>query len=139
MTTPICPYCNQPARLVPGAAIYPHRPDLYKLNFWQCQPCDAYVGCHKAGSGSGYARGDGTEPLGRLANAHLRMWKGNAHTVFDPFWRGGERSLRSVMYAKLARELGIEAKDCHIGMFDVEMCKRVVQICARWREQGEKA
>lgn len=130
MTAPICPYCSEPARLVTGAAIYRNRPDLNNLKFWQCQPCDAYVGCHK--------NGDGTNPLGRLANAQLRMWKSNAHAVFDPFWKNSGRGRRSVMYAKLARELGIEINDCHIGMFDIDTCKRVVHICAKWREQGEK-
>jgi hypothetical protein len=127
MTAPVCPYCNQPARLTSGATIYPHRPDLDRLKFWQCQPCDAYVGRHKID--------DGTQPLGRLANAQLRMWKQNAHAVFDPFWKDSGRGRRSVMYAKLAEALGIETKDCHIGMFDVETCKRVIQICAEWRKQ----
>lgn len=42
-----CDYCGNDAMLVSGRAIYPHRPDLFRLNFWQCAPCDAYVGCHK--------------------------------------------------------------------------------------------
>jgi hypothetical protein len=138
MTAPTCPYCGQAARLVTGATIYHGRIDLSQLKFWQCRPCDAYVGCHKKGNGPAGVISDGTLPLGRLANGPLRMWKQNAHMAFDPFWKNSGRGRRAVMYAKLAEKLGIEAKDCHIGMFDVETCKRVVQICAEWRAKGEK-
>lgn len=135
MTTPICPYCNEPAKLVTGAELYRHRPDLATFKFWQCRPCDAYVGCHK--------RGTGTQPLGRLANAALRMWKGNAHTVFDPFWNSYKyverrRVARMAAYARLARDLGIDPQDCHIGMFDVETCQRVIKVCAAWRANKEE-
>src|SRR5436309_3529676 len=41
---PACPYCGHFARLVGGDVIYPHRPDLSELWFWQCAPCDAHVG-----------------------------------------------------------------------------------------------
>lgn len=113
-----CPYCGNTARLVGGNAIYPHRPDLAAKKFYQCKPCDAHVGCHP-----------GTEKaLGRLANAELRKAKMAAHAAFDPLWKNGERKRRSA-YAWLAKELGIEEKQCHIGMFDVEMCRRVVEVC----------
>lgn len=140
MTAPTCPYCSQPAKLVTGKVIYGHRPDLARLFFWQCAPCDAYVGCHR--------NGDGKQPLGRLANAELRMWKMRAHEAFDPLWKelvekeiealgghtpkGIKQRHRTDAYKNLAQDLGIEMKDCHIGMFDVELCKRVVQVCAAW-------
>ena len=47
-----CDYCQKPAELVTGATIYPHRNDLAHLRFWRCVPCEAYVGCHKAGDGT---------------------------------------------------------------------------------------
>lgn len=113
-----CPYCSRPALLVGGKAIYPHRPDLYEKQFYQCAPCGAYVGCHPGT----------TKPLGRLANAELRQAKMEAHAAFDPVWKeGGKR--RSDAYAGLAKQLGISKDDCHIGMFDVELCRRVVEIC----------
>lgn len=133
MTVPICPYCGEQSKLVTGADIYRNRLDLANLKFWQCKPCDAYVGCHK--------RGKGTEPLGRLADASLRMWKGNAHTVFDPFWNGYKyverrRVARIAAYARLAQDLNINPSDCHIGMFNIDMCKRVIKVCAQWRAQN---
>lgn len=119
-----CPYCSKPAQLVTGAVIYAHRPDLHHLKFWQCRPCDAYVGCHKAGNGYG----DGSRPLGRLANAELRAAKSRAHAAFDPMWKDGGMP-RGKAYAWLARQLGIPKEQCHIGEFDVDTCRRVVELC----------
>lgn len=123
---PTCPYCNDAAQLVSGNAIYPHRPDLYHLRFWQCASCEAYVGCHR-----------GTErPLGRLANAELRLAKQQAHAAFDPLWKfhtwgdGYQTMTRNAAYGWLADQLGIARAGCHIGMFDVEQCQRVVEVCS---------
>jgi hypothetical protein len=121
--TVLCDYCAQPARLVMGDAIYPGRPDLHAKSFWQCQPCAAYVGCHP-----------GTQnPLGRLANAELRKAKMAAHTALDPIWRSGSMK-RKDAYGWLAQQLGIKRNDCHIGMFDVDQCKRVVAACEQRKE-----
>ena len=32
-------------------------------------------------------------------------------------------------YKWLSEQLGMPRKDTHIGMFDVDQCKRVVEIC----------
>lgn len=124
---PICPYCFKPAELVGGSTIYPHRPDLFGLKFWNCSACDAYVGCHKKGAWITERKqhSDGTLPLGRLANAELRRVKGWAHDAFDPLWRNGIMSRRDA-YAWLAGRLGIQTQDCHIGMFDVAQCRSVI-------------
>lgn len=114
-----CPYCHNPAKLVGGDVIYPHRPDLFAKKFWQCLPCDAYVGTHKGSKDH--------QPLGRLANAELRAAKQRAHAAFDPIWKSGAMS-RSEAYGALARLLGIEKKRCHIGWFDVERCSKVVDV-----------
>ena len=120
----VCPYCQQKAELVTGDVIYPHRPDLHQLQFWQCVPCMAYVGCHRGT----------TRPLGRLADAELRQAKQDAHAAFDELWKqitpAGTFD-RSGAYKWLARQLGIEVRQCHIGMFDVETCRRVVAICTK--------
>jgi len=122
---PKCDYCRRDAELVAGAVMYPARPDLARLFFWRCEPCGAHVGCHQAGKGYG----DGTVPLGRLANAELRAAKSAAHAAFDPLWRSGNRT-RHQAYAWLAEELGIKTHNCHIGMFDVDLCRATVRACA---------
>lgn len=117
MKNVICDYCGEKTQLVAGKEIYLHRPDLYKKNFYICKPCDAYVGCHR----------NTTKPLGRLANKELRRAKNNAHVVFDPLWKSKKMSRHSA-YKWLAEKLQIEPRKCHIGMFDVEMCKRVISV-----------
>lgn len=113
-----CPYCKEPARLVTGEIVYTHRPDLYHKLFWYCQPCRAWVGTHY-----------GTEkPLGRLANKELRQLKIQAHAAFDPMWREGFLK-RNKAYRWLADQLKIPYKKCHIGYFDEEMCRRVIEVC----------
>jgi hypothetical protein len=115
----ICAYCNSRAILVGGDRIYPHRKDLYSKNFWYCDNGHnpAYVGCH----------GDTRKPLGRLADSELRYWKSSAHRYFDPVWKQGKLS-RSSAYKKLARLLKIQPEHCHIGMFDIYRCKKVIEL-----------
>jgi Protein of unknown function (DUF3268). len=122
--TVTCPYCNRQARLVNGSQLYPHRPDLHSKQFYACLSCDAYVGCHP----------DTTRPLGRLANAELRAAKIAAHAAFDPLWRSGPMK-RSHAYDWLATALGIPRHKCHIGGFNVEECKRVVEVCQAYAKE----
>lgn len=147
---PLCDYCGMPARLVTGQELYPHRDDLQMVNAWKCDPCEAWVGCHRAGVrvllGTTPVISDGTLPLGRLAKSDLRAAKQRAHATFDPYWKNmsdwlthpaydpavryaGARRRR--LYAWLAKEMGIPPHQCHIGMFDVEQCQQVVQIMSR--------
>ena len=117
-STPQCPYCGKQSALVHGDVIYQHRPDLNEKWFYLCYPCDAYVGCHPGT----------TKPLGRLANADLRKAKRAAHAAFDQLWRDNKKK-RKAAYTWLAEQLGIDVNDCHIGEFDVETCRRVVEAC----------
>jgi hypothetical protein len=111
----ICPYCAKPAKAVTGAAIYKNRPDLQRLIYWQCKPCEAYVGCHR-----------GTmRPLGRLANAQLRVAKMRAHAAFDPIWKNRHMT-RTAAYEWLSKVMGLPFAETHIGMFDIEQCRKVI-------------
>lgn len=111
---------------------------------WICENypvCDAYVGVHK-----------GTDkPLGRLADDALRKAKREAHKYFDNLWqrklikrrkeRGPEYKkfyARGSGYKWLATQMGLESKDCHIGMFDVEQCNRVVEICKPYYKEKKR-
>lgn len=127
MKQPRCPYCGGQARLVGGQEIYPQRLDLHALKFWQCAPCDAYVGCHKMDARVDGVVSDGTIPLGRLANAELRKAKSRAHAAFDPLWKSRAMTRRQA-YAWLADGLGINKSSCHIGMMDVAQCNAVVEF-----------
>lgn len=128
---PTCAHCEQPAHLTTGAKVYPHRPDLHSLRFWHCEPCEAYVGCHRKGAwvvADGVKReSDGTLALGRPANAALRRARNAAHAAFDPLWKDGPYSRRNA-YAWLAKGLGIRVADCHIATFDLAQCRRVIDL-----------
>lgn len=111
----ICPYCKASTRVVDEVYIY-GRTYRYKLmicckNF---PHCDSYVGTHQDG-----------ETLGRLANKKLRSWKKKAHEAFDIIWKE-KRADRSELYEELADFLGIPDEYCHIGMFQVKTCIKVV-------------
>jgi hypothetical protein len=118
MNNPVCLYCGDESDGVDGSAIYPHRKDLHSKWFYQCKPCDAYVGCHP----------NTKNALGRLANAELRKFKSLAHKAFDPIWKT-KTMKRSDAYKALATEINIKPSECHIGMFDVQQCKQVIAIC----------
>lgn len=118
---PICPYCDEPSIFVDSSEVYSKSYGMIYL----CRPCQAWVGVHQGT----------TTPLGRLANAVLRRAKQAAHAVFDPLWKNKMKqgftksAARGKGYKWLAEQLQIEAKDCHIGMFDVEQCQKVIDIC----------
>lgn len=120
-----CPYCKSDVNLVDSYLIY--RRSYGRA--WLCSQfpkCDSYVGCHP-----------GTDkPLGRLANAELRKAKMEAHKAFDALWKRkmerdkcSQRVARSAGYKWLAQQLSIEINECHIAMFDLDKCKKVLEVC----------
>lgn len=132
----ICPYCKNPTEYVNSREVYQTK--SYGM-IYLCRPCNAYVGTHK-----------GTDnALGRLANADLRKAKMEAHYWFDKIAR--EKGVindvwpvfvkkitnRNKAYLWLSKQLGINIDDCHIGMFDEQMCQRVVEISKKAIENYE--
>ncbi len=115
-TAPICPYCGSPAELRDSSVIYgrSYGPAWICASF---PKCDSYCGCHKGT----------TKPLGRLANRELREAKKAAHAAFDRLWKSGAMR-RKDAYRWLADNLGISTDACHIGEFDVPLCRRVVEL-----------
>jgi hypothetical protein len=112
---PICPYCDNAAKLVDSAIVYTRSYGL----IWHCAPCKAWVGVHK--------NSPNHVPLGRLANAELREWKKRAHSAFDRLWKEGALMSRTEAYKALQERLGMTKSEAHIGKFDVADCKRVVE------------
>ena len=128
MTYPdICRYCGGVIRLVPAAKIYGtaavKRLGLEKEYIYQCQNCNARVGCHKGT----------TRPLGNVANETLRLKRMETHRVFDAFWKN--RGLRrSQGYRWLAEQMDLPKSRTHIGGFEMDQCQKVIDLC----EQAEK-
>ena len=131
-----CPYCE-------GVAVFNETSDIiYGKDFgpvYTCENyplCDSYVGCHPGT----------TEPLGRLADQELRFWKKEAHKYFDPIWKEkkinkiypiyiSDTTNRKKTYIWLSNQLGLKLEYTHIGMFDVDTCKRVVEICKPYSDE----
>ena len=109
-----CPYCKKKAVFTSSKEVYDGR-DFGMI--YLCRKCGAYVGVHK-----------GTDiPLGRLANAELRMHKQFAHAAFDPIWQ--EKIMpRYGAYCWLAKKMNLPIKQAHIGMFNVKQCKKVIEL-----------
>lgn len=112
----ICPYCGDKPEYVDSAVIYGKSYGMIYL----CKPCDAYVGVHHRTT---------KVALGRLANKELREAKKRAHLYFDPIWKNNIIQGRRNAYKWLSEQLCIPEKYTHIGMFDVELCEKVVQVC----------
>lgn len=130
----ICPYCGERPEFVDSIVIY----GKSYGNIYFCKSCDAYVGVHK-----------GTEKsLGRLANKELREAKKEAHYYFDQLWNrklrkwmkkkenhsrkeisSMRRIVRNQAYSWLSKQMNLPAKHTHIGMFSVERCQQVIELC----------
>ena len=116
LSAKICPECKSGTRVTTETEIYGK---VYKGRAMICcnnfPKCDSYVGTHD----------DGTT-LGRLANKELRTWKKRAHDEFDKLWQSGDYD-RDEAYENLSDELGIDLEYTHIGFFNIETCKKVIQ------------
>lgn len=113
----ICNYCGKPAEYVDSTVVYG---SSYGMIYY-CKPCNAWVGVHKGSS----------SPLGTLANAELRACRRKAHGMFDRIWRRRWMS-RSKAYAWLAVQMGLTLEETHIGMFSVEQCRKVIDLCIQF-------
>ena len=120
----VCPYCQDETELVDSTEIYEKD---YDQQMYFCRPCKAWVGCHRGTSKS----------TGRLANAELRKAKIEAHRYIDNLWKQKlhrhhnmrKWKARGKAYKWLAEQMGIDPRECHISMFDVEQCFEVIRIC----------
>lgn len=128
-----CPHCGRPVAIVNNSVIFREPkgpwPWIYKctnpLHKRGGVPvCGAYVSMHP-----------GTAiPMGTLADAITRRARKAAKEALDQFWSPDLRDrkmTRASAYARLAFCLGIPLEKCHVGLFDVAMCERVIKACER--------
>jgi hypothetical protein len=133
----ICSHCESVAVFRPNKMIYGRKYGngmaWICLNFFKKgdKHCDSYVGCHADG-----------RPLGTPANKQLRQTRYGVHEVFDPLWQlhGDDKRKnnieRSKRYSQLARFLNIKKEECHIGMFDLEMCSKALEFVMLYNENS---
>lgn len=113
-----CRYCEGPVELVRHREVYGR--DYGKWPYlYLCRSCGAYVGLHPHTQ----------KALGSLADAELRearkIWKGPFLDVTEGVFQGD----RSAAYRWLAEALGIDAEDCHWGLFEVDRCIEAGHLC----------
>ncbi len=121
----ICPYCLSPTQYIDSSSIYGKSYGMVYI----CKPCNAWVGVHK---GTNIA-------LGRLADSELREAKKKAHYFFDQIAKTNlinkvwdeyipYTGNRNKAYLWLSKQMGIEPKLCHIGMFNIVQCEVAIDL-----------
>ena len=125
----ICRYCGGIVRLVPARMIYgaeaAKRLKLEREMIYQCQNCNARVGCHKGT----------TRPLGNLANETLRLKRMETHQVYDAFWKRSGMT-RTQAYKWLAEQMNLTEDRAHIGSFEMYQCQMVIELCKKNSEEA---
>lgn len=114
---------NSQAQLVSGKEIYPHRPDLYSLPFWQCLKCKNYVGCH-------HKTRNKTKPLGCIATPEIKKARQHIHKLIDPLWQPDNYNKRDFIYSIIAKELG-RRKYHTANIRSIEEAREVWKIAKR--------
>lgn len=124
----ICRYCGSRIRLVPAKQVLgasAKRLGMENEYLYQCQNCNARVGCHK-----------GTDlPLGNVANETLRLKRMETHRVFDHFWKSRHMS-RNNAYKWLSQQLRIPMAETHIAGFEMDQCQKVIELCGAEEQRG---
>lgn len=131
--------CGQPAELVDGVEIYPHRADdmLGKL-FYRCAPCGAHVGVNLS---TGL-------PTGSLANEPTRRARRQAHEALQILVRRkrnsegiAERRAWQLAEGWLAEKLGVSRERAKISLMNEEQALRVLHLCnfyLKGRDNGRR-
>lgn len=120
----MCPYCGNETRFVDSTIVY----GSSYGKIYHCAPCKAWVGVHRGT----------TNALGRLADDDLRYWKKEAHRCFDAIWQRklengfSKFNARTALYKWLSEQMGIEKQYTHIGMFNIEQCRWVIELCKNY-------
>lgn len=69
-------------------------------------------------------------PTSTPGDRETRALRSRAHMTFDPLWKYGTTT-RDERYKQLAEFMGLHPDNCHIGMFDANQCRRVLEFADR--------
>ena len=116
---PVCKYCGTKTYLTSFKYLkfrdkkkHAHKNRL----IYRCPKCNRYVNVHKGTN----------KPLGFPGDKELRLWRKFTHMIFDEVWK--KNGNRKKTYTWLARNLGIDIEECHIGMFTSEECELTIEM-----------
>ena len=116
----ICRYCGGVIRLVPAETVYgssANRLEKRNEKIYQCQNCNARVGCHRGTN----------RPFGNVANEVLRLKRIETHQAFDSFWKQRHMS-RTAAYKWLAEKMDLPMETAHIGGFEMDQCQKAIDL-----------
>lgn len=108
-------------RLTTGREIYPHRENLYHLNFYKCDACNNYVGTHKNSIKK-------IIPLGNIPTSKIRNLRIQIHNLIDSIWQSGKMK-RKDLYKKISLEIGWEYHTAKIRSADE--AEKIIKILRR--------
>ena len=97
--------------------------------FYGCVRYPACKGTHSAHQNSG-------KPMGIPANRETIEWRKKAHATFDPYVKEWFKNRREG-YTFLKNVMGLPAKDAHISKFNIEQCKKLINIITKDDNQGK--
>ena len=60
--------------------------------------------------------------------AMITVMRCKAHDAFDPIWKSKAMN-RDQAYEWLGTRLDLHPGDCHISLFDIDMCQQVINTC----------
>lgn len=117
---PITCFCGGKGILRSNAVIYGREYGIGKAYICENYPaCDGMVGVHPNG-----------KPLGTMINGETRKLRRAVHAAIDPLWRNQDRAkkkARGSVYGWLQKIMGMTPKECHVGNFDADTCRRALK------------
>lgn len=117
-----CYYCRNKTEYVDSIEVYR---ESYGYIFL-CRPCKAWVNTHNQSQ---------DQAFGFVAKKELRDLRHTAHGFYDPLWQkkvsqgASRKAAQSKAREWLAEQLNIEIVECHMGMFDNDQCRQVIELC----------
>lgn len=88
-----------------------------------------FFGCSRFPRCKGmHAANKNGKPIGRPADDETKLFRQQAHRAFDKIWLHEDGLSREQAYKTLGNQLGIVPEKCHIGSFDIPMCRKVIGL-----------
>lgn len=95
-------------------------------------PYGRYFGCKDPGCRGAHSATEEGLPRGIPGNVETRKWRQQAHSIFDTVWKSRKVS-RFQCYLLLADYMSLSQDECHISLFDIEQCKKVIEFARKAR------
>lgn len=116
----ICPFCGRSVKRVHSSQVF-YNNNGNNDGFYYV--CSGWPIC------SAYTKEDPIlkKPTSTMADKKTRLKRQEAHYWFDQLHKGYGMT-KSEAYEWLADELQIRRANCHIGLFDIKMCNKVISV-----------